>query len=181
MTWTNADGLFVKFGTEEGVVTKAGSYKVHSDGSNIWEVILTKEDLGTAPAIYGEGLLQVKGSAGLLLPKGLFLESVEVLAEVAATTSGALASATLQIGLVREDRTTVYDVAAITANTLVGTALDTAGERTTIVKGSTGAGTLIGTVLANAGYLVAANTGNAANPFTAGKFIVRIKGYFPKP
>jgi hypothetical protein len=180
MVWNNADGLFVKFGTEEGVPNKGGSYRVENDGSYLFEVTLRAADLVTAPVIVGEGALVDKGSQGVFLPKGLFVESVETVAEQAVTTSGAIASVTLQLGLIREDRTTVYDVSALTTSAVVGTTLDAAGERNTITKTSTGAGTLVGTVLANAGWLLAANTGHGANPITAGKIVVRIKGYFPK-
>jgi hypothetical protein len=68
MTWNNADGLFVKFGAEEGVKNAGGSYRVENDGTHLFEVILRAADLGTAPVIVGEGALVEKGSQGVFIP-----------------------------------------------------------------------------------------------------------------
>ncbi len=179
MPWNNSDGLFVKFGVEEGRLGKGGEYSVELDGSRIYTFYVTSADVQSAtPSILGSAAANL-GTWGVDLPKGLLIESVETFAETPVTTSGALGTLNLSVGLIRDDRTTAYAPTGLTSATLVGTSLDVQGEKTVLTAGSTGAGTLVGTVLANNGVVVVANAGHATAPFTGGKVAVRVKGYFP--
>jgi hypothetical protein len=180
MVWNNNDGLFVKFGIEEGRVGKGGEYSVEADGSRIYTFYVTSADVQSAtPAILGSVAAANLGTWGVDLPKGLLIESVETIAETPVTTSGALGTLNLSVGLIRDDRITAYAPTGLTAATFVGTSIDAQGEKTTLTAGSTGAGTLVGTILANNGVIVVANAGHATAPFTGGKVAVRVKGYFP--
>lgn len=157
MAWTNADGLYIRFGREEATLGTAGEY--HNYGAQ--REVEVKIDL-TGLALTSSIL-----SDTVVIPSGAFIEEVAVLTTVAATG----ATAALNIGLVDQDRSTALDADGLVA-ALAVTAIDTAGETNVIRKGSTGAGALIGTTLTNAGLLVA-DYDTAA--FTAGEVVVRIR------
>lgn len=158
----NNDGLWLKYGTSKVVPATAGEYQ--SPGENrVSEFFI---DLTTLPA-FGTGGIPV-GSDVAFIPTGAFIEQVEVECELA----GAGATATLNVGLVNFDRTTVASatgfVNAMTVATLVQ------GSKTILVGGSAFTGGYVGTVAGTPvpGYLwVTANTAN----FTQGKIRLRIK------
>lgn len=179
MSWMNNDGLFVKFGTEEQAVVRGGLTR-GANGSYVYEATINYTDsLSATASILGSASGTETGSFGVMIPKGLRVEAVEVIAESAFTSSGTIGSASLVIGLIREDRSTAYTANGFTTSAFVGSVFDAAGEKTTVGIGTTGAGAFIGTTLANDGLLVVANAGHASHPFTAGKAKVRIIGYFP--
>lgn len=157
MAWYNSDGLYIKFGTEEGTVGKAGEYR--SPGPQRFvEYDITLTSLATTEAIIDDNTV---------IPAGARIEKVEVYTTTAATSGGA---ATLDIGFVRTDRSTTYDDDGLVA-ALALTAIDSVGETSALTKGSTGAGALVGTVLANNGLLTASYNTAA---FTAGAVKVRV-------
>lgn len=162
MAWNNQDGLYLKYGTEKTVPTKAGEY-VTTGALREWEVKLDLTTLGLTPTP-----LAVLGDT-TLLPAGLRLEEVEVVVETAAVG----ATATLDIGLVREDRVTVIAETGILAAFPIAS-LDAAGEKTVVRVGSAGVGTLIGTTLAFPAHITA-DVDVAA--FTAGVIWIRIRGH----
>lgn len=178
MTWTNADGLVIKFGKEGGVSNKGGHYSTLGP-LQVSEIKLDYTDILSATSTVVGG---TSGPLGIALPRGARIEEVEVVVETAFTSSGTIGSSTLVLGLARLDRTTELDFDGITTASLTGTAagLATVGTKTVIRKGSTGVGALIGTNLANAGYLTVANSTHASNPFTAGKVTVRVLWYTPQ-
>lgn len=160
--WLNNDGLYLKYGTSKVVPATAGEYLTYGEFRTAEFFI----DLTTLPA-FGTGAIPL-GADVAFIPSGAFIEQVEVECELA----GAGATATLNVGLVGLDRTTVASatgfVNAMTVATLVQ------GSKTILVGGSTFAGGYIGTVAGtpSTGYLwVTANTAN----FTQGKIKVRIK------
>lgn len=163
--WTggiNDDGLLVKFGTGEATVGIAG--EVNSmNNEHIVELELTATSLADASAIF---------SQHTVIPSGAFIRRVEVQTEVAVTSGGA---ATLNVGLNKLDRTTAIDADGLVA-ALALASFNAAGETVLLTTGATGAGALIGTVLAFPGILVA-DFDTAA--FTAGKVIIRIVWYMP--
>lgn len=170
MPWLNADGLYVKFGAEEGATAKGGAYSTMGPLSMTEVKMDLPADAPAALTIIGSA----SGQLGTALPDGVRIEAVEVVAETAATSGGA---ATLTVGLKqRQDRTTNVSTNGI-LNALALTAIDAAGERSYLTPGSTGAGALIGTTIANGGFL-AANFGTAA--FTAGKVVLRVYWYKPQ-
>ncbi len=156
-TWMNGDDLFVKFGTRQADTNNGGEYCAYGP-TNIIEVKIDLTDVGSSSAPVSDTVF---------FPKNARIEKVEVITETAATSGGA---ATLDIGLMNVDRSAEIDFNGFVA-AMAKTAIDAAGETTTLTVGSTGAGALIGTTNATSGYISAAY-GTAA--FTAGVVIVRI-------
>jgi hypothetical protein len=174
MTWSNSDGLFVKFGVEESVVSRGGEYKTYGQ-NRVTEFLLDWEDLTASAQILGAGSSVDAGSNGILMPSNAYIEAIETITEEAFTVSGgSVDTADIQIGLIRQDRSTTYDVDGFTAVTFVGTAWKTAGMRTFLVNGSTGVGAFQGTSLANSGYVVALSSRIATDILSAGRMRVRI-------
>lgn len=162
MGWLNSDGLYVKFGADEATPGKAGETNIAGDRREIVAEISAMTALTVTP---GATILD----DNVWLPKNARIEEVEV--EVVTACTGA--TATLDIGLIRSDRSTQLDYNGLVAAAAVAT-LDTAGKRLNLIAGSTAAGALIGTTLSNNGLFVA-NYNTAA--FTAGAIRVRVK-YF---
>lgn len=181
MSWTNNDGLYVKFGSEKAAISRGGEHTV-VDGKHVIEFVVNYTDaLSATASILGSASGTETGSYGVMVPKGLFIEEIETVAETAFTSSGTIGSATMVLGFIRDDRSTTYDVDGLTTSSFVGSAFDAAGEKTVIRIGSTGVGALVGTTLANDGLIVVANSAHASHPYTAGKLLVRVRGYFPNP
>lgn len=168
MAYFNTDGLYIKTGREEGALAVGGTYRT-AGPLQCTEVKLTlATDALVASSIVGSA----GGQLGTIIPGGVRIEAVEIVNEVAATSGGA---ATLDIGLVRLDRTTAIDIDGLVAAAALAT-FNAAGERQYLTAGITGAGALVGTTTANPGYVVA-NYVTAA--FTAGKIAVRV--YWMRP
>lgn len=164
--WFNQDGLLIKLGNSEAAsqdptVHPAGDYETGGNPKSETEVVIDLTKLSTSD--------QTILNDVLILPKNAFIEEVEVEVQVAAVG----ATATLDVGLIRTDRTTQIDYEAFVKAAAV-TTLDAAGKRLNLIKGSTGAGDLIGTATANPGLLTA-KAGTAS--FTDGKVRVRVKWY----
>lgn len=157
-TWTNADGLGIKFGTDEAISRTGGSPSVMGAPQFVEvDIDLTKLSTSTQLVLVDTAFV----------PKNSRIEKVQVSAIVGAVSGGA---STLDIGLIREDRTTELDYDGLVA-ALAKTAYDAVGETSEIAVGSTGAGALLGTTLANHGLLVA-KAGTAV--FTTGSVKVRV-------
>jgi hypothetical protein len=181
MPWTNNDGLRVKFGPEESAVARGGA---RVDATGMHEIsfeIDYRDVLSATAAILGSVAAgDIVGSYGVMVPKGLLVKEVEIQTITAPTSSGTVASATLVLGFIGDDLSTTYDVDGLTTTSMViGTVLETAGEVNVIRVGSTGAGALVGTTLANDGVIVVANSAHGSNPFTAGKWRVTVRGFYP--
>ena len=179
MSWINGDGLYVKFGTEEAVTHRGGSVK-NVDGRYEFQFIVDWKDLLSATdTILGSASGVQTGSFGVLIPKGLHIEELEIVATTAFTSSGTIGSSTLSMGFIREDRSTTYDVDGLLTTSFVAGVLDAAGEKTVIRIGSTGCGALVGTVLANDGLIMVANSAHSSHPYTAGRANVVVRGFYP--
>lgn len=166
MAWMDNTGLYQKYGLEQVANQVAGEYRYNGPVRCI-EIDL---DLTTLTTTAGT---VIPGTDSVNFPAGFVVDKIEVFTETVATSGGA---ATLNLGLVRQDRSTEIDNDGFIA-ALALTAMDAAGETTVLTKGSTGAGALIGaTVGSNPGYL-AANAGTAV--YTAGRVKIRI--YYHKP
>lgn len=163
--WINSDGLRVKLGTTEAEVTRGGELNAFGDYRQ-WEFNITLSTLGSSSALLAD-------TTGIIIPKDLFVSEVVIINETIATGTNAV----MNLGLVRQDTTTTYDVDAFAA-AIPLTSMDAVGETTVLRLGSTYAGSAIGTTLAYAGYLVA-DYDTAA--FTAGEIRVIIKGYVKRP
>ena len=176
MVWTNSDSLHVRFGQETAQPAQGGEVVAYGNRHEfVFKINYT--DLLSATAAIVDG--PTAGALGVKIPKGLYVDEVEMIAEQAFTSSGTIGSSTLVMGLIREDRSTTYTANGFTTTAFVGSVFDAAGETTVLRVGSTGAGAFIGTALANDGYVVAANSQHGSHPFTAGKMIVKIRGHYP--
>lgn len=176
-TWTNNDGLYIRYGLDEGEDASGGQYRTEGELQTI-EVQLPFTDFDSATY----SLPHSTDSFGVVIPKGARIEEIETVVTSAFTSSGTIGSSTLGIGLKKaSDRTTELDHDGFTTASATGTVLGlaTAGTKTTIRVGSTGAGALLGTTLAENGLLVLSNTLHATHPHTAGAIRVRIRYYFP--
>lgn len=167
MSWMNSDGLYVKFGREEADVAKGGIYNV--DGAlKVAEVVIEDmTNLGTTAEIIGaeDG---VSAPRGVQIPKGAFIEKVELAVDTACTSGG---SATLDIGLIQaSDRSTAIDDDGLIAAGALAT-MDADGDVVEYIQGSTGHGALVGTTTAANGLLCASYNTAA---FTAGKVRIRV-------
>ena len=158
MGWYNSDGLYVTFGTEEAQAGKAGMYRMAGPQQ------MCELTLDTLTGLTTTGVIQ---DYNTVLPKNARIEKVEVITTTDVTSGG---SATLDIGLIRTDTTTAYDDDGLVA-ALALASFNSAGETASLTVGVTSAGALIGTTLANNGYLVASYNTAA---ITAGAIKVRI-------
>lgn len=165
MAWMDNTGLYQKYGLEQTVTQIGGEYRTNT-GQRMIEI---KLDLTTLTTTAGT---VIPGTDSINFPAGFVLDKIEVEAETAATGS----SSTLNLGLVRTDRTTEIDFDGFLAAAPLAN-MDTTGETTVYSKGVSGSGALMGTTVgSNTGYLVA-NWGTAA--FTAGVVIIRM--FYHKP
>lgn len=173
MSWTNSDGLYVKFAKEEGQVASGGD-KLTAGGIQVIEVdIPYTELLSATDAIVGS--VANPGARGVIVPKGARIMAVETLVTTAFTSSGTIGSSTLLLGLIKaSDRSTELDFNGFTTASYVGSKLDAVGERNYQEVGTTGSGALIGTSLSEDGVLSASNSAHASHPYTAGEVKVRI-------
>src|SRR6188474_3171204 len=111
--WMNNDGLYIRLGTNEGTAIQSGEYNELGPTHTV-EVEIPLTSLTTSTNYFP--------SDTITLPAGARIEEVEIVAEAAATSGG---SPTLDIGLIRNDRTTAYDDDCFIA-ALAMTAIDAA-------------------------------------------------------
>jgi hypothetical protein len=163
VNWFNSDGLYVKFGVNEGTVGHSGEYNTLGP-TRLYELaipVINATTLTTTNTIM---------DYNTWLPKGGYIESVTI--EVITALVGA--TATLTVGLISN----VDNVTSL--GTLVNAAavatLNAAGDRLVLTAGSTAVGNLVGTVLVQDG-MFSANWGTAA--FTAGALEIRVEVSFP--
>ena len=163
-TYTNADGLYLRWGQDEGAAGKAGEYSRMGPRHHV-QVEIDLATLATGATVLDNFVV---------LPIGARLESVNVITDVAVTSGG---SAVLNVGLVRTDGTTAIDIDGLVAALPIAS-FNAAGEQITLTQGVTYGGALLGTSLTNPAKLVA-DYDTAA--FTAGRVAVSIFWYVPNP
>lgn len=157
MGWYNSDGLYVKFGTEEGASAFIGENMTVGAQREV-EIILDLTTLTSTDTIL---------DYTQFIPSNAFIEAVELETLVSATG----ATATLSVGLYKSDTTTAISATGI-VNAATVASLGNAGTRQTLTLGSTGAGATIGST---PGFpaLISAKWGTAA--FTAGRLAIRVR------
>lgn len=167
----NADGLFQRYGTNEAQVRRGGQYAGMSDGgSHVAEVIVDLVAVSTAAA-HGSGN-QVIVADNLYIPNGALLEKVEL--TVMEVSAGA--TATIDVGLVDQDRSTEIDFDGLIVAGTTGWHTAAIGTTVTYSQGSTEHGALLGTVLTNTGLLtVEIDTAD----FTAG--VIKLRLFYSIP
>jgi len=154
--WRNADGLIVYFGTPEGVAGNGGEYRTL--GNNRTQEILIDMAQLTTSAQYLDQHIGI--------PKGAYIEQVELETLVAATSSG---SGTFSLGLKQSDQSTnISDTALINAATTAS--ITAVGARIIYTAGVAGAGANIGTALSVNGLF----TAKVSAAYQAGRVAVRV-------
>lgn len=165
MAWLNNDGLYIKFGREEGEAGIVGEF-VPNTNVTVAEFTLDLTTLGTS-ATSADAILD----DNYIIPKGVRILRVETVVEDGVTTSD---SANWNLGLYTTDNRTVFDADALVAagDGEVGAA---EGTITVYEQGSTEHGAELGEVTAEPYHLSAyADTGT----FSAGTLTVRV--YFSR-
>lgn len=163
-TYLHSDGVYQKYGTTKATPAIGGEYVTHGGLREI-EITLDLTTLTETETIVNDVLL---------VPK-MRIHEVEIITKTAAATGVAI-----DVGLIREDRTTELDYDGLLA-AFVTASMNTAGENSIIRQAVTvpaslaGTGALIGTTLANPGYISASRTTSTA--FTAGVVLIKIR-YF---
>src|SRR5437879_4124017 len=109
--WLNQDGLYVRFGDKEAVAAKYGEYKTFGPT----RLVEAKIDFSDFAAFGVNTILSNEGE----IPKGAHIEKVEVEVETAFVG----ATATLSLGLIGLDRSTVT---APLGNTVLANAITVA-------------------------------------------------------
>lgn len=159
MSWTNDDGLYVRFGTEKPEVARGGESS--TDGMHRTLTIdLDWDKLGTTGT--------AKVLDGMIIPDGAVLKEATINVSTAFTSGG---SATLQIGLIDTDRSTVYDSDGVDA--AIAVASLTAGTEINCN------GSAIGKLISNSGTDVMLTTLVGTAAFTAGKGKLEVVYYIP--
>lgn len=165
-TWNNSDGLYIKYGTSEGVSThKAGEFEDTVAGATILEVTVDLTQLTQTETILNDSVF---------IPENAFIQYVETVAVVGAATGTAI-----DVGLIARNRSTEVDydgllAAAPTAN------MNSAGEisryqvAVTIPTGLTGTGALVGTEITTSGGCYVSASRTDATAFTAGTIKLRV-------
>jgi len=163
MASLNADGLLVKYGTEQSAPSRGGEV-VTTGNLRVTEVIVVGTEVPlTATTVSSTNIALTHG---IEIPDDAFIEKVEFVVDV----PFAGVNATLNIGLVRSDRSTEIDFDGLAID-IPTTAIDAVGDLIVITPGATYAGALIGTQLTNKG-IVTLDYDTAA--FTAGRGVARI-------
>lgn len=157
MAWMNPDGLYLKFGTEKATVQDTGEYKTYGALRTI-ETYIDLSDLTTAVAILSDNTF---------FPAGMFVESVEVVTDVASTST----AATFNVGLAATSRSSEVDYDGFLAD-FAPTNVDSTGERVYVTAGSSGAGAFLGARPSQTGYLCSNRDSTAAH--ATGQVTVRI-------
>lgn len=168
-SWLNSDGLAIKYGTTEGTATRAGEFMDVQGGQHIWEQHLKYTDFNSTTQTVGDELV--------IVPAGIYIEKVSIFVKTAFVG----ASATLDFGLRSTAALTTTDsiddnglVAALAVASLsIGATID-------LIKGSTGAGALIGGVSDATKKGVFTWKANTA-AFTAGEALIKTYGRVINP
>lgn len=146
-TWQNADGLYVKFNGAAGTATTVGTYEDPGDGG-LTVLEIKGLDLSTLTTVAGATII----ADNVVIPKGAVIERVALIATTGATSSG---NGTLDIGTVRQDRTTELDFNGILA-AVAKTDMDSTNEQHTYIGvGSDGGGAQLGVATTNPSLLTA--------------------------
>lgn len=163
MVWTNNDGLNIRFGLEKGEVGKGG--ELPSDG----DIIVAKFKILGASVPATDTPIETIPEAGI--PDNVYLDSVDLFV----TTTFVGATATLDIGLFGDNNDGTY-------STVDDNGIVAASAVAALVAGAkiTGAGALIGTVLAGTGNRpLYVSSGYNTAAFTAGEadLVVRYRKF----
>jgi len=161
VNWKNADGLFVKFGRNEGETGVAGEFRYHGPEA-VAEFKLDLTSLGSDAVL----------DYNFVIPEGVRVSKVETVIEETPVSAG---GANWNLGLWNADTLAVFDADGliVAADGEIG---GDAGVVTEYTNGSTDSGAELGNVTASA-YLLSASADTST--FSAGVLNVRV--YYYKP
>lgn len=166
--WVNNDGLLVLYPPTVANPSKGGEFSTLDSGQHVVSVTIDLAALSTAASVASGN--EVIVADNVTIPNGSLL--TKVTATVLEAPVGA--TATLDVGLVDQDRTTEIDFDGILTNATVGAL----GSVTEIVKGGAGAGALVGALITNTGLITASvDTAN----YTDGAVKIDIEYVVPHP
>lgn len=168
--YKNADGLTVRYGTNEATVTRVGQFAGTTPGQHVVEATVDLVRL-SALSTFGSDIDVILDDA-VTIPNGAMIEKVEL--TVMEVSAGA--SATLDFGLIDQDRSTALDADGLIVAGTTGWHTSAIGTKVEYTQGSTEHGALVGTVLTNTGLLCAQVDGAA---YTAG--VVKLRVFFSIP
>lgn len=166
-TWLNNDGLLVYFDNAQSTMNRGGEIHVVGSDKRITQVVIDLTDLPTVSS----GDIQIVAD-NVFIPKGALIEKMDIITLTETTGT----NANLDIGLVKQDRSTEFDFNGLLA------AGDDFNGGTDLSKaysyqaGTTDAGTKMGTVLTE-DCLITANAETA--DWTAG--VIRVDITWTKP
>lgn len=163
--WTNADGLFIRYGTLEAVPAKQGEYSRLGPRHEIEADILWSD-------LAAFGTTSIIGN-DVAVPKGAQIEAVVLTVETAFVGS----TATLSLGLIQPDRVTTTGVGSTVLVNAAAVSTLTLGAVLTITAGSTAVGAAVGAAAQTVNGLLTATVGTAN--FTAGRLKARIYYVIP--
>lgn len=159
-TWTNGDGLYIKYGPDEVKETKGGEYMTGGiAGEHVIELDVDHTMLGTAAAILADNVV---------IPKNAFIDRVEIITTTA--WDSASDNFVFNLGTVRLDRSTSATAQGLVA-ALPQASMDPAGEYADVKIGHTYVGSQVGSVTSNP-LLITGDYDTGAP--TAGKSKIRI-------
>lgn len=178
-SWMDNDGMLRQYGTQKAIPTTAGDYLAYGE-MRVAEVTINLADLTTTAQL---------AALTTFIPTGVgqvFVEQVEIDTEVGMTVGSATAfsvglgyvvtppaSYSVVGGRSLPAVTTISDTAFV--NGALNATVTTAGQKTILTAGSTGAGAYIGTASSTtnqANYITAKSVGGT---YTGGVVKVRIK------
>jgi len=159
--WKDNDGLYRQYGTSKATNDTAGEYKNYGAVREMEITIPDMTAITSSPSIV---------SNSYRFPSGMRLQEVQVITDTVCTGTGAV----LNVGLIKDDRSTELDYNGLVA-ALPLTSLDAAGEQTTLKVGDSYAGALLGTDTTDAASYLTMDYDTAA--FTAGAIRVRVRYY----
>jgi hypothetical protein len=165
MAFLHADGLYQKYGTEKATANIGGEYRNYGDEREV-EFTVTLSGLTE---------LETPLSDQVFIPSGARIAAVEVL-----TTTAAATGVAIDVGLIREDRSTEIDYNGL-LDAFTTAKMDAGGERNVYQSSgdvaSASAGPLLGTSTSQVGYVTCSRT--TATAFTAGVIRLKIRYYMP--
>lgn len=157
------NNLYKLYGTDRATPATGGEYAITPTGLHTVEF---KIDLTTQTET--ETILD----NGVFIPAGVRIQEVEVITHTVAATGVAI-----DLGLIKaSDRATEVDYNGLLAAFPLAS-MDAAGEKTTLVSGSSFVGALVGTDTAFISMVSASRT--TATAFTTGLIYVKIRFYRP--
>ena len=173
-TWLNSDGLYIKYGTSEGVSAMSAGSPMSYGAVQCAEIVIDLDELTESETIQNDVTT---------IPDNALIQSIEVTTLVAAATGTAIDFGLVHISRDTADAEFTADPDGLLAAFITATmsevgeyTLLTAVSGSAIPTGTTTMGTLVGEVTTAPCLFTCSRT--TATAFTAGRILVRVN-YIP--